>query len=385
MQKLLASAATLALGTSIAQAGGLDRTYLPVGIIFEEGNYAEFSLSRTDLNLFGDGVGIAPVLPAGSAYRDVGAAFTASSFGLKMDVEDNLSFSLVYDQPYGADVAYNAPAASTELGGTSAFAETRMLTGLVRYKYDENWSAYGGLRINQAQGDITLNGIAYSVLGGYNVALGSDTAVGYVLGAAYEMPEIALRVALTYNSSITHDFATTEDFSTAAAGGALPATVIPSQTEVELPQSVALDFQSGVAPNTLVFGQIRWSEWSAFQLNPQVFTGNFVPTGLISLDDYVTYTLGVGYRFNEKFSGSITWVHEAEGDPLVSPLAPGNGFDAVSIGGRYTAGNGVEISGGIRYTAIGASTPETGTPDVARASFDNNSAVSLGMKIAYRF
>ena len=88
------------------------------------------------------------------------------------------------------------------------------------------------------------------------MANGSTEDTGYIVGAACEKPEIALRAALTCESAITHDFPTTKTL--APLGGTIQTT-----TTIEMPQSPALDFQSGIATDMLLFGLIRWSEWSA--------------------------------------------------------------------------------------------------------------------------
>ncbi len=45
----------------------------------------------------------------------------------------------------------------------------------------------------------------------------------------------------------------------------------------------------------------------------------------------------------------------------------------------------ISPSGGARYTWLGDADPETGTPDVARANFTDNTALSLGLRIGYDF
>ena len=57
--------------------------------------------------------------------------------------------------------------------------------------------------------------------------------MGWVAGVAYEMPEIAARVSLTYNSPIDHDFDMTE------SGGPLPMTFKDEYT-VKTPRSWVL-------------------------------------------------------------------------------------------------------------------------------------------------
>lgn len=368
-------ASVLAMTAGGALAGGIDRSGQNIGILFETGRVVELSFGAVNPTV--DGTDILGV-PTGNVSGD----YTQLSLGYKYDVTDELSFALIIDQPFGADILY--PASSPILGGTRVDAQATAATGLLRYEFDGGFSVHGGLRAQQASAEIDLRGLAYGpppapgvrTVNGYSVELDSDMAPGYVAGFAYERPDIALRVALTYNSKITHDFATTE---TIAGFPIAPET----ETEVSLPQSVNLDFQSGVAENTLVYGQIRWVDWSEFVLEPAGFVGA-VGSGLIDLDDSTTFTLGVARRFNETWAGTISVNYEDGGDPLVSPLAPTNGRTGVTLGLVYSQNN-MRISGGINYTWIGDAMPETGTPDTARASMEDNTSVGVGVKVAYTF
>lgn len=358
----------LAVGTSGALAGGIDRSGQGSAIIFEDGNYAELSFGVVMPSVDGNDIGF-----GGGASGSVAADYTQFSLGVKYDINEKMSVSLIIDQPFGADIEYAATSAL--LGGTIANAATTAATAIVRYKVSDRFSAYAGLRGQKSSADVTLSGGAYGPLSGYSVDLASDTAFGYVVGAAYEIPDIALRVALTYSSAITHEFDTVEMIGAATVG--------TSPTEVTTPQSINLDFQTGVAEGTLVFGSIRWVEWSGFRLDPAFFVGA-AGGGLIDLDNSTTYTLGIGRRINDTWSGAFSVSYEAEGDPLVSPLAPTNGRLGATLAAIYTNGD-MKISTGINYTSVGDSTPETGTPDMARAIFAGNSAFGIGVKVGYSF
>ncbi|WP_122073595.1 outer membrane protein transport protein [Pseudophaeobacter sp. EL27] len=374
MKHYVAVPLALAALSSAAQAGGLDRTGQSIDILFENGNYAEFSIGRADPSLNGRD----EVLfnPARSPSGNVAQAFNQAGAGFKLDINDRLSFAMIYDQPWGSDISY-APAnanpltpGSALLGGTQAFAESDAITGLLRYKFNDRFSLHGGLRWQQVEGNITLNGAAYGALSGYSVKIERDRALGWVAGAAYEIPDIALRVALTYNSEIEHEFRTTESLNPA----------INTTTTTKTPQSVNLDFQTGIAPNTLLMGGIRWADHSETKLRPSL-----AGVDLIDLEDSTTFSLGVARRFNENWSGSILFeLEEASDDNLVSPLAPTNGYQSVAIGLQYTQDK-LKISGGIRYTKLGSAFAETGTPDVARAGFTGSDAVSFGFKVGYYF
>lgn len=113
---------------------------------------------------------------------------------------------------------------------------------------------------------VSLRGTAYggaAVLGSYDIKFKETEAYGWLAGAAYSIPEIALKAAVTYRSEIKHELDTTESF---GFGTILrPKT----QTEVVTPQSVNIDLQSGVAKDTLAFANIRWVHWDQFAVKPQ--------------------------------------------------------------------------------------------------------------------
>lgn len=370
----LAAAAVLAsVGASAVHAGGIDRSGQPIGIIFEDGRTIQLSFGNVSPSVDGNDVAAF----GGSATGKVANSYFSPFFGYKADINDRVSYAIILDNSFGADVSYPL-GQSVALGGTIAKANAYALTGILRYKFDDNISVHAGLRSQRADGNITLSGLAYGGVNGYNVALASDFGFGWLVGAAYEVPEIALRVAVTYNSKISHDFDTTETL------GGPPAPT--GTTNVDLPQSVNIDFQTGIAANTLLFGSIRWADWSEFKLRPPVFSSlPGLSDGLIDLEDTTTYELGLGRRFNEKWAGSFAVSYEDGSDPLVSPLAPTNGFVGVTLAGVYTINPQSELTLGVNYTRLGDAQPETGTPDVARADFTDNDAWGVGVRYSYTF
>ena len=67
---------------------------------------------------------------------------------------------------------------------------------MVRYSLNENISLIGGLTQNALKdGNVT------TLVGSYNVS--GKNEQGYVIGAAYSIPEIALRAELTYQPKTT--------------------------------------------------------------------------------------------------------------------------------------------------------------------------------------
>lgn len=365
------TASALALMSSAAAAGGIDRSGQGLGPLFENGSYVELGFGMVTPSVSGNDVAAF----GGGNSGNVAGDYNSVSAAYKRDLSDTLSFAIILDQPFSADIFYGP--GTLAFGGTKARTLASAATGILRYKMNGGFSVHGGLKAQHAAGQINLNGLAYGPLSGYGVTLDDDLGVGYLVGVAYERPDIAMRVALTYNSAVQHDFDTIET----VGGGAVVVGTAP--TEVETPQSINLDFQTGIAKDTLLFAQVRWADWSEFQINPAFFTP-LAGGGLVSLDDTTTYTLGVGRRFNETWSGALSVSYEEELDPLVSPLAPTNGRLGVTLAGVYTKDN-MKITTGINYTMLGDAQPETGTPDTARADFTDNDALGVGVRVGFSF
>lgn len=361
-------AALLALGSS-AWAVGLDRSNQDITAIFEDGNHLGLSFGYVMPSISGTDNFI-----PGVEYEGVAQSFAQAGASLKFQISPQLSAALIFDQPFGVDIAYPGDPAATMFGGTAAMLDSYALTAIGRYEFTPNFSIHAGVRGEQLSGDITLAGQAFGGIV-YNVVLEESMGFGYVVGAAYERPDIALRVAVTYHSAITHEFNSIETFN----GG----VVNPgSPTTVETPDAINIDFQTGIAPDTLLFGQIRHARYAQTIVAPDFFDAN-IGDSLTDIDDGTSYSIGVGRRFSDSFSASISVGYEAAGDPLVSPLSPTNGTISVGLGAEYQLTDAFSIGGGIRYSMFGDAEPETG--DVARADFTGNSAIALGLRVGYSF
>ena len=396
MRYTLTGAATLLLSASPLLAGGIERAPQSLSPLFEDGNYAELSFGGVDPTV--EGKDRTPAA-AGGPYNtgDVAQGYGFVGLAYKHQFTPSISGAIIIEQPFGADIRYlTQPGAipdpgqdgSLLLGGTSAKVDSTTFTALGRYKFQNNFSVHGGIRGSRADGKVSLNGAAYGPVAGYSVDLDTDTAVGWVAGAAWEKPEIAARVSLTYNSEVEHEFDTTESGPLVDPDGAGPLPALPlltgtSMTKVKTPESWNLEFQTGVAPDTLVFGSIRWVNWSEFRVDPRNFTA-VTGGGLVSLEDTTTYTLGVGRKFTDAWSGSASFTYEKAGNDLVSPLAPTNGRKGITLAAIYTRDN-MKITTGVNYTKLGDARPETGTPDTARADMKGNDAWGVGMRIGYSF
>ncbi len=353
MKHFLMTAAALAAAASSVHAGGVERSNQSVAILFEQGRYAELSFGHFDPTISGIAGGVAP-------SGDMASSYNTWSLGYKMDIGERMALAMILDQPIGANVAY--PTGGTyPLQGATARLTSSAITALLRYKFESNVSVYGGLRYETVHGEVSLPTVA-----GYSLDTNHDAELGYVVGISWEKPEIAARVALTYNSAIIHTLDATE-------GGPLAGE---SQFDTEVPQSVNLEFQTGIAKDTLLFGSIRWQEWSAFEIDP---VGYFPATPLVSYaSDRVTFNIGVGRRFNENWSGSVSLGYEKPDGEVTGNLGPTDGFKSIGVAAIYTMEN-IKITGGVRYVEIGDATTTIGS------SFSGNSGVGFGLRVGYTF
>lgn len=369
----LATAVALGASATVASAGGLDRSGQGIGVIFEKGNYAELTYGYAMPSVEGIGpnstlTGLAPTGNVGLSYGTLGMA-------VKTDVNEKLSLAMIMDEPFGASVAYTTP--GYVISGSNTSVNSTGLTALARYKFNESFSVHGGLRYVSVTGHYDASPapgptppFPAGTLVDYGATYGSDSDLGYVVGIAYEKPEIALRAALTYSSGTSFTLPGT------AIGNTVPLTVgLPAGTvTAKMPQSVNLDVQTGIAKNTLLFGSLRWADWDAAHITDSVAGSLVAPK-----HDTYTYSLGIGRKFSESFSGAVTLGYETAKGGTSSNLSPTDGYFSIGLGGTYTHEN-MKITGGVRYVKVGdAITERTG------ASFKGNSALGVGVKVAFSF
>ncbi|MEL7150620.1 MAG: hypothetical protein AAGK71_07795 [Pseudomonadota bacterium] len=361
MKKLILTSTALTTMAGAAFAGGLERTPQSMAILFEEGRYLELSFGAVSPDVSG------VFGPGGPDSGDIFDTYFNLGVAYKADLNDQLSYAIIFDQPYGADTSYPGTFGVDPypFAGSTASVRSNALSGVLQYNFDGGASVYGGVRLQSLQAEANL-----PVIGGYDIESDTNYTLGYLVGAAYEKPEIALRVALTYHSETTHDLELTETLGAATV----------STQDVKLPQALNLEFQSGVAEDTLVFGSVRWAEWSETVIDPPVYdlaTGAAPPLVFFE-DDRITYTLGLGRRLNETWSilGSISY--EENTGSTTGNLGPTDGFTSFGIGAIYRKDN-MKITGGIRYADVGDAT------SFSNAIFEDNSAIAAGVRVGWSF
>ena len=376
---------------SAVQAAGLDRSGQSIHAFLQPGNYAEAGISVLDPTVKGK-------KKKKNNVDDMGEDYYFPSAAIKVQATDQISVGLLYDQPYGADAIYSTAASVFTDGveGTSVEVDTNNLTALIGYQPNKNWNFFAGPVWQTVEADIHLRGAAYGNTG-YNIKVEQKEAWGWLAGFAYQIPEIALKASVAYRSEISHNATAIQSSKITVPSGMLPH--LPNGIEshrtdavnATTPQSVNIDLQTGIAQNTLAFVNMRWVHWSEFAVKPTLLgdisiikNPNGTRQNLIDYsDDQWSATVGLGHKFNNKWSGTAAVGYDSGAGNPVTTLGPTEGYWSVGVGGQYSPAENYFIQAGVKYFWLGDAHAQTGGNVVGE--FEDNHALGYGMKIGYRF
>lgn len=378
--------AIAAAGT--AHAAALEQTVpTAIRLLYQEGRYVEFNLVYSDPDQSGSGA----VLPPGvagpgpvSIPGNTGDMFDdrwSISGAYKGDINDKLSFALIFDEPYRVATSYGQGSFpdAFNYGGTKADLKTYQVTAALAYDVRPDVKIFGGVRAQRlgASADIPF-------VSNYSIDTDDDWGFGWLVGAAYERPELGLRVSLTYASEIKHSLDATEQLTLTDVFPTPVNVVEKDDIDVDTPQSVTLDFQTGINPKTLVFGSIRWVDWSQFRIAPPLYgtaiaalTGE--PRPLVDYqDDWWTYTLGVGRQLTDQLAGAVSIAWEPSVGGTMTTLGPYDGRTTGTASLTYEMGQ-LDLTGGVTYGVLGDTT------NLLDTNFDDGSVWGLGLRVGYSF
>lgn len=365
-----------------AFAAAMDRSGQSIGAFLQPGNYFEGGISVLDPDVSGSN--------SNGKISDMGEDYYFPSAALKIQATDNISLGLIYDQPFGADAYYSDGVINSALGprplnGTNVEVKTNNLTALVGFQPNDNLNIYAGAAYQDVRGNITLSSL------GYDATFKKDDGIGWLIGTAYQIPDIALKVALTYRSKIDYDLKTDETIPLAV----IPAAVQPlfagdsKDTEVKTPQSVNLDFQTGIMTNTVAFANVRWVEWGGYGIDIDKFrrlTATLAGNGQNIIEyskDQWSANVGVGRKLNDQWAGafSVGW-DSGSGNP-VTALGPTEGYWNVGLNAQFSPTPSTFVGAGIKYFLLGDADGKSAGQPVGK--FKDNDALAYGLKMGYRF
>lgn len=393
--------------TTTTFAAALDRSGQSIAAFLQPNNYFEAGITVLDPNVSGKDI-------SQNNTGDMANHYYSPNAALKIQATEHFSIGLIYDQPYGADAQYTGQSNFIEnrpmpfQGGTSVTVDTENLNLLFGYQPNQNWNVYAGAVYQTLDATVLLRGASYSAYSGYDFKTGRDEAVGWLAGVAYQIPEIALKTSLTYRAKIKHEMNAYENHGIAGFTGspvfdALLNQINNSQgkTEITTPQSVNLDFQTGIIENTVAFANVRWVNWKDFAIRPYKFGAASVLPPIVNktgkkdgfdlvayTDDQYSITAGVGRKVNDHWAGNVSVGWDSGAGNPVTTLGPTEGYWNVGVGIQYSPAPNYFIAGGVKYFWLGDAKAQSGsqfnTPEHV-AEFKNNDAIAYGLKIGYKF
>lgn len=323
---LALAAATLLAGA--ANAGGLERGGYNIDLLFDTSRFGgEASGTYVMPNRKLDNVvdvnaanGLGSNGIGGGEANGVGSTdgYFVPRIGVRGAIGDHLDCMADYSQPYGAD---------DNPGANWVGANDNIRTVVNSDGYAATCSVKFGVGSGQFR---VIGGVSYLEVDGFKDRLVAPAAfavgngigrlglegdgMGWRIGAAYEIPEIALRASLMYYSEVKLD-----DITGVLDLSQVNGQVVPVFGSTALPEVLELKVQSGIAPGWLAFGSAKWVDWSQLDTIPFCVQG-LVPAGscttntqITSLDlnyrDGWTVSAGIAHVLTETVSmaGSLTW------------------------------------------------------------------------------
>lgn len=424
-------------------AAAFDRTGQSISAFLQPGNYFEAGLTISDSTVEGKESGKL------DTTRDIPNSSNTTyrpNAALKLQINPKVSLGLIYDQPFSSDATYNgtnnfvsasndkvlipgysvanlasATGQNEPTGGSLYNIDIQNLSFILGYQPNNRWNFYAGPSYESFQSNIHLRGRAFSVWNGYNFDSKVTEDWGWLAGFAFQIPEKALKLSLTYRSEITHKVQGTEtapiiDMLMSQSGkdsvnqylqsinasttyttqidnvlNQLSNVTSTGTTKFTVPDSLNLEFQKGLTKSNMLFGNVRWVNWSTFTWRPYLFgeTSQVIgqlanrPDGYVLIHYYKdswTANLGLGHKFNPKWSGfsSIGWDSGAGGGAV-------EGYYNVGLGLQYSPTPKYFISSGMKYSWFNDSESKYKglTSDIA--NYKNNYGLAYSLKIGYRF
>ncbi|MGO8071556.1 OmpP1/FadL family transporter [Rhizobium leguminosarum] len=338
--------------------------------------------------------------------------YTIPYIGFKAGFGDAIDCLVDYSEPFGGhtDPGLNWAGANNNI---ETEIKTRNYGGTCSYRFDVGPGQLrfiGGAFYQEVEGFKERLVSTVPLLVGTGNGVGrldlEDSGWGWRAGLAYEIPEYAMRASLVYNSRVKYDNLTgTVDLTQVTApfaplNGAPYGRVTDVFGSAEAPDSLELKLQSGIAPDWLAFGSVKWTNWSVLQSVPfcpkstkgLVACTSGGATELTSLDllyqDGWTITGGVGHKFNEQWSGavSLTW-----------DRGTSQGYGAqtdswtLGLGAAFTPTEHIEwrVAGAVGVLTSGSSgvVTQNGVTfgDDVSYSFDNDMVAALSTSLKIKF
>lgn len=219
----------------------------------------------------------------------------------------------------------------------------------------------------------------------YNVQIQKTDTVVPLVGIAYEIPDIALRAALTYHAPAKHSARTIESAKASVLGEEkIAAQDLSGTVQFEFPQSVNLDFQTGIMADTLLMANVRWVNWKSFDVDPIFYKKSTGESLAFYDEDQISASVGIGRRFTDKLSAQVAVGYDTGTGEPYTLLGPYAETTDVGVGVKYAVTPNIDVSVGAKYLWLGDAFINDDNGNKV-AEFTDNTGVAVGAKVGFHF
>ncbi|MAI59201.1 MAG: hypothetical protein CML56_09565 [Rhodobacteraceae bacterium] len=345
-------------------AEGLERVNIDPSFMFESGSYAEVSYGSSS-----------PSIPAAvtglGTIDNVAETVTATTFAVKTAIGDKIDFGL-WSTSNGNGVNLDWGNAI----GITADLSMPTMAAMVRYRLSDSMSIIGGLkRVSIDNGSSVSLPITAAGITTGTWTLSSASATTSVYGIVNEIPSIAMRMTVLMEGAAALDIDT--NYSQTVGG---VTTAYTGVAKASVGDATTISLQTGIAPNTLLFGSLKLSNWKDDQVQIPL-SGTAARATISTFEDGQSYTIGLGRKFSDNLSGSASYFRDPASDcDSVSALSPKCETSSISLGAKYSINDRATLSLGTTWTQYGDAT--VGAP---AATTTSSNQTSYGFKLGFKF
>ena len=386
------------LPLSYASAAALESSNQSIQAFFEKGNYAEVALLHVDTNISGQVQHQQNIAELGVQDFSTGNLVNHQQFiqaALKLQPHPQISVALLFDQPYFVDVDYHySPILSGEplpIENADIKFDSRNITALIGYQPTQHWNLFTGLSYQSFSGDLKIGTQVDYTFFDYHAHFPKNHAWGWLAGVSYQIPEYAFNTAITYRAKIKHRTNASESF------WGFPLEIAPQQaTEIQTPESVNLDFHTGLPAQNFLYGSLRWVNWQDFKIQPTQFAAILQSEGLGNQFNLIDYQknqwstrLGVAHQWSSKWITAVEGLWDSGAGNPASGLNPVDGYVGVGTGAVYHFNPKTFMIAGLHYlyfTKPNTTQPQSLITQISSfSSLEQRDAWVYHLKLAHRF
>jgi len=295
--------------------------------------------------------------------------YERKGISLKKTINDDFTIGLQVTQPAGLDIAY-----PDEIFGVYIETEITSLDALVKYQVNDEFSVFGGPRIQQT----SSGGFANDLRGEFHFQ--GSTEVGYMVGAGYQHPDYKTQVLASYTSDIKHTMKALPLPGSGPVADGVIASGYAGEAYINTPDHFQVAIKQPLSEKSALLASYRKSGWSQANIETNL-------AGFESLSDFIdveAYTLGYGRKLTEQVALFGSLLHQTGEANVFGPVNDRTG--AALIAQLKTDEFKVEV--GVTYFDLeDAETriPIPGVPVPIVTKFEGNSALAYTFRVGRYF